>query len=80
MQTPRFYTPADAAEILATSVVQIMALIKRGDLLAIQIGGRGQWRIEVSELEAYIQRQYDEARRRRDSERAPDESHAREGH
>jgi excisionase family DNA binding protein len=80
MQTPRFYTPADAAEILATSVVQIMALIKRGDLLAIQIGGRNQWRIEVSELEAYIQRQYDAARARRDSEQPAHDDQAADRH
>ncbi len=59
MDIPRFLTPADAAEVLATTVVQIMALIRRGELRAIQIGGRGQWRIEAAELEAYIQRQYE---------------------
>ena len=58
MDNPRFLTPADAAEVLATSVAQIMAMIRRKELRAIQIGGRGQWRIEGSELEAYIQRQY----------------------
>ena len=58
MDSPRFLVPADAAEVLATSVAQIMALIKSGELRAIQIGGRGQWRIETTELEAYIQRQY----------------------
>jgi excisionase family DNA binding protein len=58
MDGPRFLTPADAAEVLSTSVAQIMALIRSGDIRAIQIGGRGQWRIETAELEAYIQRQY----------------------
>lgn len=38
-----------------------MALIKRGELRALQVGGRGQWRVEVSELEAYIARQYEKA-------------------
>lgn len=55
---PRFLVPADAAEVLSTSVAQIMALIRSGELRAIQIGGRGQWRVETQELEAYIQRQY----------------------
>ena len=55
---PRFLVPADAAEVLSTSVAQIMALIRCGELRAIQIGGRGQWRVEVKELDAYIQRQY----------------------
>jgi len=72
MESPRFLTPADAAEVLNTSVVQILALIRRGEIRAIQIGGRGQWRIEVAELEAYIQRMYDEADARR-SDLAPSE-------
>jgi len=76
METPRFLTPADAAEVLNTSVVQIMALIRRGEIRAIQIGGRGQWRIEASELEAYIQRMYDEADARR-SDLAPSEEDQR---
>lgn len=51
-------TLADVAEILAISVSQAYALVNSGDLRAIKVGGRGQWRIEVSELEAYIERQY----------------------
>ena len=31
-------------------------------LPAIKIGGRGQWRVEASELEDYIQRMYAETR------------------
>jgi hypothetical protein len=31
-------------------------------LIAIQIGGRGQWRVEVDELERFIQQKYAEAR------------------
>ncbi|MGZ6803540.1 MAG: helix-turn-helix domain-containing protein [Nocardioidaceae bacterium] len=58
MPEPRFLTLADVAEILATSVVQVRALVRRGDLRAIQIGGRGQWRVETVELEAFIQRMY----------------------
>ncbi|MCW2781837.1 MAG: Helix-turn-helix domain protein [Marmoricola sp.] len=55
---PRFLQLADVAEILATSSAQVYALVRRGDLPAIKIGGRGQWRVEVSELESYIQRLY----------------------
>ena len=56
--TPRFLTLADVAEILNTTSAQVYALVRRGDLPAIKIGGRGQWRVEASELEAYIQRAY----------------------
>jgi excisionase family DNA binding protein len=60
--TPRFLTLADVAEVLSTSSAQVYALVRRGDLPAIKIGGRGQWRVESSQLEAYIERMYDEAR------------------
>jgi excisionase family DNA binding protein len=57
---PRFLTLADVAEILATSTAQVYALVRRGDLRALKIGGRGQWRVEAVELEAFIQRMYDQ--------------------
>lgn len=60
--TPRFLTLADVAEVLSTSSAQVYALVRRGELPAIKIGGRGQWRVESSQLEAYIERMYDEAR------------------
>lgn len=59
--TPRFLQLADVAEILNISGAQAYALVRRGDLKAIKIGGRGQWRVEVSELETYIQSCYAEA-------------------
>lgn len=59
---PRFLQLADVAEILNTSSAQVYALVRRGDLPAIKIGGRGQWRVEASELEAYIQRAYQQTR------------------
>ena len=55
---PRFLTLADVAEVLNTSSAQVYALVRRGDLPAIKIGGRGQWRVEASKLEEYIQRMY----------------------
>jgi excisionase family DNA binding protein len=59
---PRFLQLADVAEILNTSSAQVYALVRRGDLPAIKIGGRGQWRVEATELEAYIQHLYAETR------------------
>ena len=59
--TPRFLQLADVAEILNISGAQVYALVRRGELRAIKIGGRGQWRVEASELEAYIQRAYADA-------------------
>ncbi len=60
MAEPRFLTLADVAEILATSTAQVYALVRRGELRAIKIGGRGQWRVETVELEAFIKRMYDQ--------------------
>lgn len=60
---PRFLTLGDVAEILNTSSAQVYALVRRGDLPAIKVGGRGQWRVETAKLEEYIARQYDETRR-----------------
>lgn len=61
-QPPRFLQLADVAEVLSTSTAQVYALVRRGDLPAIKIGGRGQWRVEASELEAFIQRSYEQTR------------------
>ena len=58
----RFIQLADVAEILDISSAQAYALVRSGDLPAIKVGGRGQWRIETSELENYIQRMYAETR------------------
>lgn len=55
---PRFITLVEVQEILNISQPQAYALVRSGDLPAIQVGGRGQWRVESAELEAYIQRQY----------------------
>jgi excisionase family DNA binding protein len=59
---PRFLTLADVSEVLNVSAAQVYALVRSGDLPAIKVGGRGQWRVEASELETYIQRMYAETR------------------
>ena len=60
--TGRFLTLADVAETLNISAAQTYALVRSGELPAIKIGGRGQWRVEVEQLEAYIQRMYAQTR------------------
>ncbi len=59
---PRFLTLADVAEVLNTSSAQVYALVRRGELPAIKLGGRGQWRVEASALEEFIQQLYAETR------------------
>lgn len=54
----RFLTPTQAAEELNVKPNQIHALIKTGELRAIQIGGRGMWRIGRQDIEDYIAEAY----------------------
>lgn len=58
----RFLTLADVAETLNISASQAYALVRSGDLPAIKVGGRGQWRVEATALEDYIQRMYEQTR------------------
>lgn len=55
---PRFLTLTDVAEVLNISASQAYALVRNGELEAIKIGGRGQWRVERARLEDYIARMY----------------------
>jgi excisionase family DNA binding protein len=57
---PRFLTLDQVAEELATTTAQIYALVRRGELPALKLGGRGQWRVERARLEEYIERLYGE--------------------
>jgi excisionase family DNA binding protein len=59
---PRFLTPDDVAAELACSRVQVMALLRSGDLPAVKIGGRGHWRVERPKLEQWIADQYAKTR------------------
>ncbi len=62
MPGPRFLTLDEVAEELATSREQVYALVRRGDLAAVKLGGRGQWRVERSKLEEYIEHLYEDTR------------------
>jgi excisionase family DNA binding protein len=62
MAAPRFLTLADVAEVLNISASQTYALVRSGELEAIKVGGRGQWRVERDKLESYIERMYDQTR------------------
>lgn len=59
----RFLTIADTAEVLNVSVSHAYSLVRSGELPAIRIGSRGQWRIEKVVLESYIEAKYEEVRR-----------------
>ncbi|MDO5726416.1 MAG: helix-turn-helix domain-containing protein [Bowdeniella nasicola] len=71
----RFLTLADLSEQLAISMIQARALVRSGEIPAIQVGGRNQWRIEASVLEEYIEKKYAENARRVALQQAEDSSH-----
>ncbi|RUQ22341.1 helix-turn-helix domain-containing protein [Kocuria sp. HSID16901] len=58
MNAIRFLTLSDVANILNVSLAQARSMVRSGELPAIQIGGRGQWRVERSVLEEYIAERY----------------------
>ncbi len=59
---PRFVRLKDVAEVLNISTTQTYALVRSGELPAIKVGGRGQWRIELSVLDDFIQQMYAETK------------------
>lgn len=59
----RFLTIADTAELLNISTRQVYALVRSGELPAIQLGAQRSWRVERSVLDGYIAAKYEEARR-----------------
>ncbi len=62
MAGERFLQLSDVAEVLNISASQAYALVRSGELPAIKIGGRGQWRVEATQLEEFIQRMYADTR------------------
>ncbi|MGW4859496.1 helix-turn-helix domain-containing protein [Kocuria palustris] len=60
MAEPQFLTLADVADILAISASQARAMVRSGELPAIQIGGRGQWRVEKARFEQWIEKRHRE--------------------
>ncbi|WP_081747327.1 helix-turn-helix domain-containing protein [Arthrobacter sp. Br18] len=62
----RFLTLRQVAEELNTKESTIRALIRNGELPAIQVSGRGQWRLGRVDVEDYITAAY--ARAAKDSQ------------
>ena len=62
MAADRFLQLSDVADVLNISASQAYALVRSGELPAIKIGGRGQWRVERSALETYISQCYEQTK------------------
>jgi excisionase family DNA binding protein len=60
MTGPRFLRLSDVAEILNISSAQTYALVRSGELKGMKIGGRGQWRVEREQLEAFIKKAHED--------------------
>ena len=58
----QFVDLATVAELLAIGIGSAYDLVRSGDLAAIQIGGRGQWRVELSALDDFVERRYSQTR------------------
>lgn len=54
----RFLTLSDVADLLNIAPAQVYTLVRSGELPAIKIGARGQWRVEDKALEDYISKLY----------------------
>lgn len=54
----RFLTLDDVAAELAISRSQAYALVRNGTLPAMKVGGRGQWRVERTRLEQWIEQSH----------------------
>ncbi|PWR11812.1 DNA-binding protein [Micromonospora acroterricola] len=57
---PRFLLLSDVAAELNVSDSQVYHMVRSGELPAIKVGGRGQWRVERARLEEYIASKYAE--------------------
>ena len=60
MTEPRFLLLSDVAAELNVSDSQVYHMVRSGELPAIKVGGRGQWRVERTKLEQYITQKYAE--------------------
>ncbi len=58
---PRFLTLDQVGDELQVSRAQVYALVRDKSLVAVKIGGRGQWRVERARLEEYIAGLYEQA-------------------
>lgn len=60
---PRFFTLEQVAQYLNISAPQAYSLVRSGDLPAMKIGGRGVWRVDRRQLDAYVDRVHEETKK-----------------
>jgi excisionase family DNA binding protein len=57
-------TLAQVKEILNVGMPTLYALLASGELRGLQLGGRRMWRVSEDDLEAYLERCYQETQER----------------
>ena len=55
---PRFVTLEHVQAELSICYIQALSLVRSGELRAIKVGGRGQWRVSLDAFENYIEERY----------------------
>ena len=60
---PTLLTLDEVADELAVSRSQVYALVRRQDLPALKIGGKGAWRVERTALDLWLQKVRDDTAR-----------------
>jgi excisionase family DNA binding protein len=55
MERDNYLTPSEVGAILGIHRVTVKRLIKRGELQAIRVGTRGDYRVSRAELDRYIE-------------------------
>ena len=56
---PQFLTLDVVAETLSITVDDAVSLVESGELLGIRVGKNRSWRVEVAQLELFIQHAYE---------------------
>ena len=64
--TPKMLTLEDVARILDVTPPTARSLVRSGEITGFQIGGRGMWRVDPADLQAYITREKKRAQERRE--------------
>ncbi|GAA1926009.1 hypothetical protein GCM10009775_17790 [Microbacterium aoyamense] len=59
----RMLAPAQAAEILAVSVDEVMSLVQAGELRGARVGAPARWRIDEASIADYLDSRAEIARR-----------------
>jgi excisionase family DNA binding protein len=69
---PRMLTLDQVEEVLNLGKPLVYALVRSGELRAVQFGGRGVWRVREDDLRAYIDAAYEKTAERIASGQVPE--------